>query len=193
MSEKSWDTEEFEQRIRPLIDQMMNQRAWIMNGYSQLEFLLADLIVKARRFDEYADLNKLQLPFGIDNRIDRVRQLLAFGPFHSFIDEVSPLMDRLLELEDTRHFFTHGFVQVHITKNGKELGLFFRRYTQPKKGDNGREGYVEMMVRPKEMAAAEARWKEFSQAAVQVFARLYIQLGLETNAAGDQKIPLWER
>ena len=66
---EGWPKDDFEARILPTIDQMTQERGWIINSYAQLEYLAADLVVKCRKFETYGALNRLPLPFGIDNRI----------------------------------------------------------------------------------------------------------------------------
>ncbi|MBS0360262.1 MAG: hypothetical protein JSR98_02685 [Proteobacteria bacterium] len=129
-----WDREDFEKRFLPVIRGMMEDRGWIANSFAQIEFLAADIVVKARKFPEYEELLAKPVDFGIGNRVRRLRKLCEFGPLADHAEVILPLMDRMLELEETRHFFTHGFMSFHIQKDGRAVGMHFRRYLQPEKG-----------------------------------------------------------
>lgn len=177
--EEGWDERDFHERFLPILEGMTRDRGWIVNSYAQLEFLAADLIVKCRSIEEYAELNAKALPFGIDNRIKRIQELCESGPMAKHADDLLPLMARLLELEETRHFFTHGFSSVHIQTDGSRMGLHIRRYVPPTKGQ--RESKAEIIVLPEDMTAARTRWTIFAQTAVGIFRRIYDALGFDAH------------
>jgi hypothetical protein len=186
-----WERQDFETRFAPVISQMMEDRGWIMNCFAQIEFLAADIAVKARRFAEYAELLARPVDFGIGNRVKRLRQLCEFGPLAAHAEVILPLMDRVLELEETRHFFTHGFMSIHIQKDGKAMGMHLRRYVQPKKGEL--ESRAELFVLPDQMSDARNRWTVFAQTALGIFRDVYAALQLEAHDVTDGKPAPLER
>jgi hypothetical protein len=177
--EVGWEEKDLHERVLPIVEEMIAARGWITNSYAQVEFLLADIIVKCRQFRENEDLNNLQLPFGIDGRVNRIRDLCTRLPLNAHADNLLPLLDRLMELEDARHFFTHGFMSVHIEKGTGRVGMHLRRYVQPKR--HSRETRAEMFVLPEQMSDGKTRWVIFAQTAVETFRRIYEQLGLESH------------
>jgi hypothetical protein len=182
MSEKNqgWPQEDFDARFKPLIHQMMENRGWLINTYCQVEFLLADLIVKCRKFEGYSDLSKLQLPFGLNNRIQRVRDLAAADPLLKYREQLEALFSGLLEKEEVRHFFAHGYSVINITTDGKEVGLYVKRYLQPKKGEG--EKLSDLMVTPAELEEAQVKWSKYGEDANALFKAIYADLGFDDVA-----------
>jgi hypothetical protein len=178
-----WDEKDFRERFAPIIEQMTCDRGWIVNCYAQVEFLIADIIVKSRKFPEYQHLIAGPVPFGINRRSEVIRKLCESGPLHAHRDTVLPLVDRLLKLEETRHFFTHGFLSVHIERGGKRLGMHLRRYVPPKKGEL--ETRSELLVFPEQMAEERRRWLVYAQTAVELLRKVYDELGLESHDVTD--------
>lgn len=176
---KGWDRADFEERFLPVIHRMIEDRGWILNSYAQLEFLAADLIVKSRKFREYKELLDKPVDFGIANRVARIQQLCQYGPLKQHADAILPLLDRVLKLEETRHYFTHGFMSVHIQRDGKAMAMHLRRYVPPKKGELETRG--ELLVFPEQLADERARWLVFAQSAVLIFRDVYAALGLEAH------------
>jgi hypothetical protein len=185
---EGWDEADFHQRFAPIIDEMIAQRGWVINSYAQVEFLFADLIVKLRKFPECDDGKPVA--FGIDGRVRRLRQLCEIKPLASHAGNILPLLDRMLELEKTRHFFTHGFLSVHIQQDGKRMGMHMRRYVPPEKGQ--RETKEELFVLPEQMAEAREKWRLFAQTALIMFQAIYDELGLERHDVTDGNPPLLE-
>lgn len=181
--DRGWDERDFQERFLPILESMTRDRGWIINSYAQLEFLAADLIVKCRAFEDYAELNEKQLPFGIDGRIKRIQELCESGPLAKHAEDLLPLMDHLLELENTRHFFTHGFSSVHIQSDGSRMGLHMRRYVPPARGQ--KETRSEIIILPEDMTAARTRWTIFAQTAVGIVREIYDSLGLDSHDVTD--------
>jgi hypothetical protein len=178
-----WDEADFHRRFVPVIHQMMADRAWIINSYAQVEYLAADLIVKSRRFPEYSDVLDKPVPFGIVARVQLLTKLCLFGPLAQYGGSLVPLLAHVLELEETRHFFTHGFLSVHIEENGRQMAMHLRRYVPPKKGEV--ETKAELLILPNEMTRSKERWVRFAQNAVETFRFVYTELKLEAHDVTD--------
>jgi hypothetical protein len=122
-----------EQQIAEAIEAMTLDRGFIINSFAQIECRLADLIDQSQQFEDYAEINKQQLPFGVGGRVARVREMLRTGPFANHAGVLEKLLARFLEFEEVRHLFTHGFASFAFTPDG-DMGMYFTRYVPPEKG-----------------------------------------------------------
>jgi hypothetical protein len=155
---------------------MTAQRAWIINSFAQVEFVLLDLVLQLRQFAEYDDHAEKRPPFGIGERMERVRLYCGMpGPLakHAFL--LNPILDTLADLSDDRHFLVHGFCMFVYTPAG-EKGMRFRRFVQ------GRKGEPDLLrvkaFRPEEMEAFRRYAVDFCERAMANFVAVYKDLGL---------------
>lgn len=160
------------------IEESAEHRGYIINSFAQVEFLLADFVVKCRRFAEYEELTRT-LPYGVDKRVARVRRICAIqgAPVSPYADDIVPLLDRLRELEELRHFLSHGFCTFHFTPAG-DIGSMFRRFVPTKENPLN---VSSVTLRPHQLAEARARWIAFAEEALGTFRRVYDELGLEAG------------
>jgi hypothetical protein len=177
-------TEQDEQHIT-LVQEMTAQRAWIINSFAQVEFVLLDLVLQMRRFAEYDDHAEKRPPFGIGERMERVRLYCGMpGPLAKHAFRLIPILDSLADMSDDRHFLVHGFCMFVYTPTG-DKGLRFRRFVQ------GRKGEPDMLraktFRPEEMEAFQRYAIEFVQRAMSNFFAIYQDLGLSDP---DPEVPM---
>lgn len=157
-----------------LVNQAVYLRGNIITSYAHIEFLLADICLKAWRFGEYAHLAGA-FPYKIESRIRAVRALLeADGPLKAYREGIQPVLDTLLDFEDRRHFIAHGLMIVTPMPPSDAL-LKYRLYRTTKQGT--------------EIAFFETSASDFDDVALKIgtlqhemlltFVRIYSDLGLE--------------
>lgn len=131
------------------------------------------------RFPEYSsDLRTF--PVSLDGRIKRLRgHCKVDGPLKAHAENLLPLLVRLLELDEGRQYFVHGYCAFYTIPGGG-MAMQFRRFVPPAKGERG--GPVtrrDMLVRPSELRDARDRWALFAESALHIFREIYSDLGLE--------------
>lgn len=170
------------EQVARIADAATEDRGWIVNSFAQVEFLLADLTLRCRRFPEYNDLTS-RLPYRLESRIRAVRGLCSTrGPLTPYAARIGVLLDRLEQAEDLRHFIVHGFSSVHIARLSDDVAIQFRRF-DPDKTDT--ERLRELWFRPQQLHQERLDANAFAQTAVQLFADMYLTLGLEKHELWD--------
>jgi hypothetical protein len=107
-------TEPTDQQKR-LVDEALYLRGRIVASYAQVEFLLADLLVKL----------DLRFPYLIDARIKAVKKIAGPG-YEVYKDELDHVCDDLDQFDDLRHFMTHGFLSLTTDTKGNHQFEFLR-------------------------------------------------------------------
>jgi hypothetical protein len=158
---------------------IVNHAVWlrgtVITNYAHIEFLLADICVKAWQQPQYRHLST-SFPYKTETRIKAVRELFdADGPLQKHRSGVDPALDELLNFEELRHFIAHGLMIV--TPYLDDPKLEYRLY-QTKK-----EGYS---ISFKEVTASELTEisKRISELQTQLlisFRAIYSELKLEFN------------
>jgi hypothetical protein len=109
------------------INSLTNDRGWIVNCYAQVEFLIADLVVRCREFDEYAEFTAT-LPYKLAGRVRRFSRLLeASGPLDPFRDRLQTMLRNFMDSEERRQFLVHGFATFEWNRQG-DMGMSFVRF-----------------------------------------------------------------
>jgi hypothetical protein len=94
---------------KSLVDEALFLRGRIVAAYAQVEFLLADLVVKL----------DIRFPYLIDKRIKAVKQIAERPGFSEYKQELDVVCDELSHYDDLRHFMTHGFMSMELDKLGR--------------------------------------------------------------------------
>jgi hypothetical protein len=174
-------SENFSHDVSEEVKAVTNHAVWvrgtIISSYAHIEFLLADLCLKAWKMPEYAHLAGA-FPYKIDSRLKAVGKLFeAVGPLKSYRPGIEPALDELLKLEDLRQFVAHGLMIITPTPPPNGPTVEYRLYRVTKDGV--------------EIAFHEASALELVDAAVKIsdslnqmlitFRRLYSDLGFELS------------
>jgi hypothetical protein len=167
-----------EAQIAEIIHQLTEDRGFIINSFAQLECLLADLIDQCREIAAYKELSGKPFPFGVKNRVDRVRELARSGPLGAHADTIDRVLSRFMEFEDLRHLFVHGFATFAHTADG-DAGMSFVRFVPPPKG--GEVTMVREFYRSETMKAQLKSSLEFIGAAMATFREIYTEIGLDPD------------
>jgi hypothetical protein len=115
-------TEPSEQQ-KALVDEVFYLRGRIIASYAQVEFLLADLVVKL----------DLRFPYLIEARIKAVKRIGEREGYAVYKDELDRVCDELLLYDELRHFITHGFLSLTTDRKGTHQ-FEFLRYQREGKG-----------------------------------------------------------
>jgi hypothetical protein len=110
-----------------LVNHAVYLRGNIITSYAHIEFLLADICLKAWQLPEYAHFAGA-FPYKTDSRIKAARALFeGEGPLKQYREGIQPALDELLDFEELRHFVAHGLLIVNAT-------LEYRLYRTTKQG-----------------------------------------------------------
>ncbi|MAW78810.1 MAG: hypothetical protein CMI63_01125 [Parvularcula sp.] len=168
-------TETQKYRIMEVVDAAMQQRGEIVNSYSQIEFLFADLIAKMRNHHAYEG-TITGMPFRPESRISVLTRLLSMdGPLKRYHDDLAPLIEDFKQFEDDRHFLTHGFASASVSPESNII-LEFRKFA-PSKDNQWHISYRHYT--PAKFKYLRESISEFSHRALLVFRRVYLELRLE--------------
>ena len=160
-------------------------RGWIVGAYSQVEFLLGDLSLRAYELPAYAALKK-PISMGVDNRMKDLRAVLALdGPMTPYRGLLETLLARLTRLERLRHFLSHGMLKYELAPEGVEF-VCFRRYLPPEK--KGVAKLVELVLRPHELEELKDNWNQFASAFVKLSMNIYLDLDLEMRGPVAERL-----
>jgi hypothetical protein len=85
-----------------LVDEALYLRVRIIAAYAQVEFLLADLVVKL----------DLRFPYVIEARIKAVKKIAERPGYEKYKDDLNRVCNELLLYDEMRHFMTHGFMSL---------------------------------------------------------------------------------
>lgn len=158
---------------REAIEQIQNLRGWIVGSYSQVEFLMADAIIRSQSIEEYDHLSKAPT-FNVTKRVKRFRILINTpGPMSAHADELGAVVDAWESTEDFRHFLVHGFAIFRWTQAG-DMMMTFRRY-MPELDEN--DPFREMHFRPETMRNLRDRIVADTHEAVAAFSRMHATMG----------------
>jgi hypothetical protein len=119
--------------VKALVNHAVYLRGNIITSYAHIEFLLADLCLKAWQLGEYAHLAGA-FPYKTDSRIKAVGALFECnGPLKPYREGVQPALDKLLSFEERRHFIAHGLMIVTPMPPSDAM-LQYRLYRTSKQG-----------------------------------------------------------
>jgi hypothetical protein len=148
---------------KALVDEAFYLRGRIIASYAQVEFLLADLVVKL----------DLRFPYRIDSRIKAVKKIAERPGYEVYKDDLDRACKELGQYEELRHFMTHGFLI--LTANHQ---FEFRRYV--------REGEGKFNLMPVEITVERLRRAandivKYVSDVIRLFERIYREKKLEAK------------
>ena len=159
---------------KTIVNHAVYLRGNIITSYAHIEFLLADVCLKAWQLGEYKHLAGA-FPYKTDSRIRAVRVLFdCDGPQKLYREGVQPALDQLLHFEERRHFIAHGLMIVTPIPPSDAM-LQYRLYRTTKQGT--------------EIAFFETSASDLDEVALEIgnlqtqmlisFRRIYSELGFE--------------
>jgi hypothetical protein len=155
------------------IDEGQRLRGWIANAYSQIEFLLDDLIVRCRLFPEYELETKKKLTNSAPERVRRVRNMLQMdGRLSPFTIELTSIIDRFEERRDTRNLLAHGLCSYLYTPAGDAVLEFKKWHRQ-----DGRDDVFKQCFRLPDLASERDSLVALSDEAMRLFMRMHEYAG----------------
>jgi hypothetical protein len=110
-----------------VLEQATHSRGWIVQSFSQVEFMLGDFIRKCRKIEGYERFaDKPPRPFG--GRVRRVREIATeAGALSPYGSGLLSIVDAIEPHEEDRHFLAHGWLEVFQGPAG--VTLRFRRFS----------------------------------------------------------------
>jgi hypothetical protein len=129
----SSDFSDVSDEAKALVNHAVYLRGNMITSYAHIEFLLADICLKAWQLSEYVHLAGV-FPYKTDSRIRAVRALFECnGPLKPYREGVQPALDQLLTFEERRHFIAHGLMIV-TPLPPDDVMLEYRLYRTTKHG-----------------------------------------------------------
>jgi hypothetical protein len=159
--------------IKRIVKQVNLLRGAYIGSYAQVEFLLADICVKAWELPAYKHL-RAKFPYRAGSRVKAANALFGCaGPFAEYREEVRGLFDELLRFEEFRDFLAHGLLRIDTKRN--DFSLHFRMY-KPEK-DGLKIGTIDVPVI--DLAHAVKQIVPFTHRFVTLFRRIYLEQKLQ--------------
>jgi hypothetical protein len=159
--------------MKPLIEEMQRLRGWIANSYAQVEYLLGDMIIRAREWPVYDAQTKV-FTHKVTKRISKVREMLELdGPFTPFAKELTAIIDRFDDRHETRNLLAHGFCELHWTKSGA-AGFEFRKFHRQPDRDDAR---LIRTFTPEALVAESDEFVAIGRDAVGLYIRIHRHFG----------------
>lgn len=166
--------EDVNDAAKAMVNHAIHLRGTIITSYAHIEFLLADICLKAWQRKEYAHLAGA-FPYKTDTRIKAVSTLFDIdGPLKGYRPGVQAVLDQLLHFEELRHFVAHGLMIVtpNPLSNPK---LQYRLYRTTKRGTE--IGFLETTAL--ELTNLSLKIGELLHEMLTTFRCIYSDLGLE--------------
>lgn len=155
------------------IIEMQAHRGWIVNSFAQVEFMMADMVVRCRAFPEYAELSET-LPYRLDTRVQRFEEIVeAPGPLEEYREELRKIVADFRESEPRRQFLVHGFASFNHTPHG-DMAMRFDRY-MPSRDEP--ERVQSMWFRPATLAELRQRATNAASFALDIFVMIHQRHG----------------
>jgi hypothetical protein len=161
-------TEPTEEQKR-LVDEALYLRGRIVASYAQVEFLLADLVVKL----------DVRFPYLIEARIKAVKLIAKRAGYEIYKDDLERVCNELLQYDELRHFTAHGFLRLTLDKQGNHQ-FEFLRYTRE---GEGKFTMLSGRTTIERLRQAAEHIGEHVSHAVRPFERIYREKKLEPSAA----------
>lgn len=169
---------EIDQSVVDAIEEVVKARGWCVAGYSQVEFILADFVVKVGQIPEYGAL-AAPFPMNFSTRLARVRSIAEkAGPMSRFSSGLASLTDAIEGWEQLRHFLTHGWMDVTVQKPENSITFRFRRW-QPTKADKTRVTMITCTLEQLQECGRELSL--LADTAIQMFDDIYRAFDLEPD------------
>jgi hypothetical protein len=157
------------QAHRELVDEGIYLRGRIVAGYSQVEFLLADLISKLE--DRFA--------YRLESRIKGVRKIADMPGYEAYRYDLHRLSDELLIYEELRHYMAHGFMRLEVGRAGSHRFQLLM-YTQR---DDGKYELMQSTIDIPRLKQAVKDIDSYVSEVMNLFERIYREKKLEPTAA----------
>lgn len=162
---------------KQILKQVNLLRGAYIGSYAQVEFLLADMCVKAWELPEYKHL-RAKFPYRAESRVKAANALFACtGPFAKYREEVHGLFDELLRFEEFRDFMAHGLLRINVHRT--DFSLHLRMYKPAKEGL--KIGTIDIPVN--DLAHAVQQIVPFTHRFVTLIRRIYTEQKLQALPA----------
>lgn len=174
---------EIDQFLKDAVEAAIKARGWCIGGYAQVEFIMADFAVKVGRLAGYEDL-ATPFPMNFATRLKRVRSIAdRQGVLSPYAEPLRSLADAIESWEQQRHFFTHGWMDVLVSRPSDTITFRLRRFT-PTKADDAAVTLMDFTLADIESAGTQLA--NLADMALKLFDDIYAEHGLESSARSDQ-------
>ena len=159
---------------RAVIDEMLHARGTLVLCFSQIEFVLLDLLVRSKSMREYPGRDT-KPPYPIEKRVNAVKRLVSLpGRLKPYQNEICLRADRLMDFKYIRDAFAHGMTHYEFWNDGHKLTF---RYYKPAK-----TGSIRLFLWETDIIFIRDEMQKivlFTNSTMQFFAGVYGALDLE--------------
>lgn len=167
---------EVDESIKREIHDVIEARGWCIGGFAQVEFIMADFVLKAAQLPGYEDV-ATPFPFVFDSRLKRLRTIAERdGVLQPYSEGILAVAEAIEGWAQERHFFTHGLMDVIVDAGTKSVAFRLKRF-MPEKGGVPTLGQMDFTLA--ELRSAGEQLSALAQQALKMFDDLYSEHGLE--------------
>ena len=161
-----------------IIHRGMRSRGWIINSYAQVEYMLADAVLRCRSLPAYQHL-PATVPYQPSSRGPRFQAVLdAEGPIAEDRDDLQAVLDTFTAAANRRHILVHGFCSVRVQMPVRvPLFHFIKLEPQPGKDD----AVQTLILTIEDLEAIGEATSADATRALTVFQRLHRRMGWEAD------------
>lgn len=155
-------------------------RGWISNSYAQVEYLLGNLIVRCRQFEQYAE-QTATVTHSATRRVAKVRAMLGVnGPLGPHAEGLTQILDAFEGNHEVRNLLAHGFCEFQFTPTG-DAGLVFRKFDrgEAESGQAPPDILIQRVLRMVDLEYHRAQLVHQAEVALEFFAVMHAALGWE--------------
>jgi len=150
---------------KALVDEALYLRGRIIASYAQVEFLLADLVVKL----------DLHFPYLIEARIKAVKKISERPGYEVYKEDLERLCVELSLYDDLRNFMAHGFMRLDTDRRGNHRFEWLRYVRQ------GKDKFTMMSATTEigRLRQAVVDISDYVSGVIRLFERIYREKKLE--------------
>jgi hypothetical protein len=159
------------------IEAAIQARGWCIGGYAQVEFIMADFVVKASALPGYQDLG-VKFPYNFDARVKRLREFAdREGVLKSYSEPLRQLAEAISSWEETRHFLTHGWMEIRAKTTVDPQPTFTFSRFMPRSGNDRFLGQIDMTL--EDLQTTGDQISTLADEALKMFDDIYTLFNLE--------------
>jgi hypothetical protein len=152
---------------KALTDEACCLRGQIITGYSMVEYLLADILM---RLD-------LKFPYLIEERIKAAKKIVDRPEYAAYRDDFHRVCDELLRYDDLRNFMAHGYLSLDIDRDQTSHKFTMRLY---ERAEPGKYRCLRRDFPVEDFRKVAGEMVKYTHEAYAVFDKFYTEQALET-------------
>ena len=162
------------QFIQDAAHEAQRLRGWVSNAYAQVEYVLGDILMRAKDMPEYEGVVG-RLPHGAPKRVKKVKALLEKeGFFTQHSVRLEALVAAFEEYHEIRNLLAHGFCTIYHTPD-RDVGFEFRKWHR---SEDDEDTEIREMFRIIDLRYHEAQLTPLAEEATALLREIHVALGI---------------